>query len=264
MYQTITYVKEGRSVFITLNRPQRLNALSSQMMRELKQAWEQFNADEDAWVAVVTAAGRAFCVGADVSELSEGTMVMARTAREDVAEIGELKWGPHRNRVMKPVVVAVNGICCGGGLDFVTEGDVVIASEDAEFFDPHVSVGLVSNHEMVQMGRRIPLGLALRMAVMGRADRMTARRAYEIGLISEICPRDQLLSRARAIAEAILEQAPLAVRGTKQCIIDGLNLPLDQAVAHGEYIRREVVDSEDAQEGTRSFVEKRAPQWKGR
>lgn len=261
-FETIIYEKQGRIVYITLNRPHRLNALNMKMMQEMEQAWRQFNEDDDAWVAIVTGAGRAMCVGADVKEMAEGGLTMARTAREET--IGKLRWGPRKHRVMKPVIAAINGACCGGGLDFATECDVVICSEDAQFFDPHVTVGLVSAHEMIQLSRRIPLGLVLRMAVMGGADRMDAQRAYQVGLVSEVVPRERLLERANELAQAILEQAPVAVRGTKQLILDTLHLPLEEACEVGEYLRRENVGTEDIVEGPRAFAEKRKPVWKGR
>ncbi|MBI4295182.1 MAG: enoyl-CoA hydratase/isomerase family protein [Chloroflexi bacterium] len=258
-YEAVIYEKKGSIVYIILNRPHKLNALSMRMMQEMGQAWRQFNED-DAGVAIVTGAGQAMCAGADIKEIVEGRIPMARAARDQTV----VRWGPRKYRVMKPVVAAIHGVCCGAGLDFATESDVVICSEDAQFFDSHVTVGLVSAHEMIQLSRRIPLGLALRMAVMGGTDRMDAQRAYQVGLVSEVVPRERLLERATEIARAILEQAPLAVRGTKQCILDTYHLPLEEALEVGEYIRRENVGTEDIVEGPRAFVEKRKPVWKGR
>ncbi len=260
-YETIIYERKDKIAYITLNRPDSLNALNRQMFRELEQVWQQFNKDDEACVAIVTGAGKSICVGVDVKAWSSGEFVMQKTARE---EHGEDRAGPCSFHVMKPTIAAINGFCCGAGLDFATECDIVICSEDAKFWDPHVAVGLISNHEMVQMARRVSVGLALQMGMMGSRFQMSARRAYEVGLVCEVVPRERLLLRATEIAEAILEQSPLAVIGTKQCIIYGQDKPLEDAIALGEYIRREVIGTEDFYEGARAFVEKRKPVFKGR
>ena len=118
----------------------------------------------------------------------------------------------------KPVLAAINGICCGAGLDWITTGDIVIASERATFFDPHVSIGLVAGREMVRLARVLPRNVALRMAIMGKHERMDAQRAYDLGMITEIVEHDRLLERANEIADVINSNAPLAVRGTRLAI----------------------------------------------
>jgi enoyl-CoA hydratase/carnithine racemase len=112
----------------------------------------------------------------------------------------------------KPILTAVNGLCCGAGLDLVTTGDIVIASDQAQFFDPHVSIGLASGREVVRLARVLPRTVALRMALMGRQERMSARRAYELGMVSEVVPHEHLMERAREIAALVNRNAPLAVR----------------------------------------------------
>jgi enoyl-CoA hydratase/carnithine racemase len=162
----------------------------------------------------------------------------------------------------KPVVAAVNGICCGAGLDLLTTGDIAIASDRAVFFDPHVSIGLVSGRESVRLARVLPVGVAMRMALMGKHERMTAQRAYELGLISEIVPHDDLPRRAREIALTINKNAPLAVRGTRLAIRKGLDLPLHEAEILAEAFRERVVRTDDAKEGPAAFLEKRDPKWR--
>jgi enoyl-CoA hydratase/carnithine racemase len=164
----------------------------------------------------------------------------------------------------KPVIAAVNGICCGAGLDLVTTGDIAIASDKAEFFDPHVSIGLVSGREMVRLARVLPMGVAMRVALTGRHERMTAPRAYELGLITEVVEHDRLMERAREIAGLVNRNAPLAVRGTRLAIRKGRDLPLHEAEILAEAFRERVVRTEDAKEGPRAFMEKRAPEWKAR
>jgi len=171
---------------------------------------------------------------------------------------------PRRQRVHKPVIAAVNGVVAGFSLDLVTEADIPIASERASFVDPHVSIGYVSSHEMVNMARRVPLAVCLRMALLGSRERMTAQRAYEVGLVTEVVPHERLLGRARELAELILTNAPLAVWGTKMAILQGLGLPIPQAEEIAAGYLEVVEQSEDHHEGPRSFVERRQPAWKAR
>ncbi|KNB81743.1 crotonase, partial [Klebsiella variicola] len=171
---------------------------------------------------------------------------------------------PPFRTMAKPVLTAVNGICCGAGMDWVTTTDIVIASEQATFFDPHVSIGLVAGRELVRVSRVLPRSIALRMALMGKHERMSAQRAYELGLISEIVEHDRLLERAHEIADIVNSNAPLAVRGTRLAILKGLNVPLHEAEILAETFRERVLRTEDAAEGPRAFVEKRQPNWQCR
>src|SRR5262249_28466981 len=136
---------------------------------------------------------------------------------------------PRRQLVHKPVIAAVNGAGAGFSLDLVSETDIPIASEKAYFVDPHVSIGYVSSHEMVNMARRVPIAVCLRTARLGSRQRMAAQVAYEVGLVTEVVPHDRLMPRARELAEMICTDAPLAVWGTKMGILQGLGLPIPQA-----------------------------------
>jgi len=171
---------------------------------------------------------------------------------------------PRRQLVHKPVIAAVNGAVAGFSLDLVSETDIPIASEKAYFVDPHVSIGYVSSHEMVNMARRVPIAVCLRMALLGSRERMSAQRAYEVGLVTEVVPHDRLMPRARELAEMICTNAPLAVWGTKMGILQGLGLPIPQAEEIAAGYLEIVEQSEDHAEGPRAFLEKRKPVWKGR
>jgi enoyl-CoA hydratase/carnithine racemase len=171
---------------------------------------------------------------------------------------------PPFRTMTKPIVVAINGICCGAGLDWVTTGDIVIASDQATFFDPHVSIGLVSGREVVRLARALPTTVALRMALMGRHERMSAARAYELGLVSEVVEHERLMERAREIASTVNRNAPLAVRGTRLAIRRGLDLPMHDAEVMAETFRERVVRTDDAKEGPLAFMEKRDPVWRCR
>ena len=146
-------------------------------------------------------------------------------------------------------------------MDLVTTGDISIAAEDATFFDPHVSIGVVSGREMVRVARALPINVAMRMALLGKHDRLSAQRAYELGFITEVVAPDQLGTRARELAEMVNRNAPLAVRGTRLAIRKGLGLPLHEAEILAESFRERVLHTEDSLEGPRAFLEKRPPVW---
>ena len=171
----------------------------------------------------MTGTGRAFCAGADVGEIPDDGRVIYDEPYLSTFPQWEApqEATPPFRTMTKPVLAAVNGLCCGAGLDLVTTGDIVIASERAEFFDPHVSIGLVSGREMVRLARVLPLNIAMRVALTGRHERMSAQRAFELGLVSEVVEHDRLLERAREIAALVNRNAPLAVRGTRLAIRKG-------------------------------------------
>ncbi|MFN8546055.1 MAG: enoyl-CoA hydratase-related protein [Candidatus Binatia bacterium] len=264
-YETLRFEVKDRIATITLDRPERKNAMNQALKDELCQAWRRVKQDGDVWVAIITGAGDAFSSGADVEGLASGGFARADRWNE-LALIEGIKDlpTPRRQRVHKPVIAAVNGVVAGFSLDLVTESDIPIASEKAYFVDPHVSIGLVSSHEMVNMARRVPLAVCMRMALLGSRERMSAQRAYEVGLVTEVVPHERLLPRARELAEMILTNAPLAVWGTKMGILMGLDLPVEKAeeIAAGYLEVNE--QSDDYREGPRSFVEKRKPEWKAR
>jgi enoyl-CoA hydratase/carnithine racemase len=265
-FETIRYDVANRIATITLDRPDRLNALSPAMIRELRTAYANAEADDDVWITIVTGNGRAFCTGADVTEIPEDGRVIYEEPYLSTYEQWEApqEGTPPFRAMTKPIVVAVNGLCCGAGLDWVTTGDIVIASDRAEFFDPHVSIGLVSGREMVRLARALPTNIAMRLALTGRHERMSAQRAYELGLVSEVVEHDRLAERAREIAALVNRNAPLAVRGTRLAIRRGRDLSLHDAEVMAETFRERVVRTDDAKEGPRAFMEKRDPEWKCR
>ena len=265
-YETILYDVRDRIATITFNRPDRLNAISPQMVQELRRAYEAAEADAEVWTILVTGSGRAFCAGADVGDIpDDGRVIYPEPYLSTYAqwEAPQEATPPFRS-MTKPVVTAVNGLCCGAGLDLLTTGDVSIASERAEFFDPHVSIGLVSGREMVRLARVLPTNVAMRLALTGRHERVSAQRAYELGLVSEVVEHERLLERAREIANTVNRNAPLAVRGTRLAIRKSLDVPLHEAEIIGEAFRERVVRTDDAKEGPLAFMEKRDPVWRCR
>jgi enoyl-CoA hydratase/carnithine racemase len=263
-FETIRYEVDDRVATITFDRPDQLNALSPAMIGELRRAYAAAEADDDVWITIVTGSGRAFCAGADVTEIpDDGRVLYDEPYLTTYAQWEAPQEGTPPFRTMtKPLLTAVNGLCCGAGLDWVTTGDIVIASDRAEFFDPHVSIGLVSGREMVRLARALPTNIAMRVALTGRHERMGAQRAYELGLVSEVVEHDRLLERAREVARLVNRNAPLAVRGTRLAIRRGLDLPMYEAEVMAEAFRERVVRTDDAKEGPRAFVEKREPVWR--
>jgi enoyl-CoA hydratase/carnithine racemase len=265
-FETIRYEVDDRIATITLNRPNQLNALSPAMIGELRRAYAAAEDAEEVWIVVVTGSGRAFCAGADVSEVPDDGRVLYEEPYLSTYPQWEApqEGTPPFRTMTKPILAAINGLCCGAGLDWVTTGDIVIASDRAEFFDPHVSIGLVSAREVVRLARVLPTNIALRMALMGRHERMSAHRAYDLGLISEVVEHERLLERARELASIVNRNAPLAVRGTRLAIRRGLHLPMHDAEVMAEAFRERVVRTDDAKEGPQAFLEKREPEWRCR
>lgn len=265
-FETIIYEVEGHTAVITLNRPHALNALSPFMITELRRAYDAAENDDQVWTIIVTANGRAFCTGADVKEIpGDGKVINERPYLSTYEQWEAPQEGTPPFRTMaKPIIAAINGICCGAGLDWITTGDIVICSDKATFFDPHVSIGLVAGREVVRLAKVLPRSVALRMAIMGKHERMSAERAYELGLVTEVVPHDDLLTRAKEIADIVNSNAPLAVRGTRLAIHKTLGLPMHEAELLAESFRERVTRTEDALEGPRAFAEKRAPNWQAR
>lgn len=273
-WNTILFEKRGHTACITLNRPDVLNSVSIEMMRELRKVWVEVEEDQDIWTAIVTGAGeKALCTGADVNVI-EGTYIDGYPTGIDMWGEGMLtsyrQWEtpqeatPPYLSMSKPIICAVNGVACGAGLDLVTTSDIAIAAEHATFFDPHVSIGVVSGREMARMARVLPLNVTMRMALLGKHERMSAARAYELGLITEIVASDKLMERAWELAEIVNRNAPLAVRGTRMAIRRGLSLPVQEAELLAESYRLRCAQTEDAREGPAAFLEKRTPNWKCR
>ncbi|MEZ0341257.1 enoyl-CoA hydratase/isomerase family protein [Mycobacterium sp. pV006] len=217
-----------RVATITLNRPETLNSFNRTMCEEMRTVWQTIKADEDINAVVLRAAGdRAFSAGLDVkSRYGQPNIVWNH---EDPGELLSPKW----QKMWKPVVCAVQGMCTAGALYFVNEADVVICSEGATFFDSHVSAGLVSALEPVGLMRRVGLGDTLRMALMGNDERVGAQTALRIGLVTEVVTEDELWSRAHEIAVTIAAKPPTATQGTVKAIWESLDKPYRAAMDQG-------------------------------
>lgn len=225
---TLEYAVADHVATVTLNRPERLNAFNQQMLDEFVDVWRRVRLDDDVHVVVLRAAGdRAFCTGVDVQEgIDQASNIWSQ---EDPG--GDL--GPRSNRVWKPVVCAVHGMVAGGAFYWLNESDIIISSDDATFFDPHVSYGMTSALEPIGLARRIPIGEVLRWALLGLDERMSADRALQIGLVSELVPYAELWARADELARIIAAKPPAAVQGTVRAIWESLDMPRSVALGAG-------------------------------
>jgi enoyl-CoA hydratase len=259
-YGTLLVERHGPVGWLVNNRPEQLNAMNAVMRDELADAWVELDADPEVRVVVHTGAGRAFQTGVDVAEVASDGLGMERYRRslEDL----DLHFTAWHQRVRKPVITAVNGICCGGGFHWVADADIVIAASDAEFFDPHVSIGQAVALEAIGLIRKMPVEAVMRMAFVGKHERMPAARAYELGMISEVVdPPERLRERAQELGETIARNSPAAMAATKQALWAALEHGLTEACRVGARHLVSLWGHPDQDEGPRAFAEKREPRW---
>lgn len=229
---TVRYELDGHVATITYNRPEALNAVNGEMRAGLNAAFSRFRHDEEAWVAIVTGAGTAFCAGGDIrggggNPVGEFPGTFWEKPTVNSFESG---W-----EIFKPVIAAVNGYCLGYGLTLVTWCDFVIASERAEFGFPEVRLGVPTIVGAVRLPQRVNWQYAMELLLTG--DRIDARRAHEIGLAGWVVPHDDLMAEARALADRLVRAAPLAARATKEVAVRSQHLPLTEAIRFGETMR---------------------------
>jgi len=256
----VRYERRNGVARITLDRPERGNSLTPAMQKIFRAIWADVRDNESVRVAIVAASGsKHFCTGFDVSQAEgddAGEVFADAPFRESV------HWSPQQNDVWKPVICVVNGLCVGGGLHFVVDADIVIASENAAFTDTHVNVGMVGAIENIGLAKRLPLGAALRMTLMGRHYRMPARRAYELGLVDELAATPaEAVGLAKQMAAQMLENSPQAMALSKRAIWQSLEGGYTQALENGWDLLKSHWRHPDFTEGPRAFAEKRAPQW---
>jgi enoyl-CoA hydratase/carnithine racemase len=252
--------RRGPVGWLINNRPDQLNAMNAKMRDEFAIAWKELDADPEVRVIVHTGEGRAFQTGVDVGEIASDGVGMQRYQQS--VEDWDLHFTSWHQEVWKPVITAVNGICCGGGFHWVADADIVIAASDAQFFDPHVSVGQVVAIEAIGLMKKIPAEAVMRMAFMGRYERMSAQRAYELGMISQIVdPPEDLRGAAQQLAETIAKNSPAAMAATKKALLGALEMGLTDACRAGARHLVEMWGHPDQEEGPRAFAEKRDARW---
>lgn len=232
-YETVLFDVTNHVATITLNRPEAMNSFNRDMMEEFADLWQKIAWDDEVHVVVLRAApGRAFCTGLDVKPAPDARKAVDLDNLWHCSDPGEML-GPKSRNCWKPLIVAVHGMAAGGAFYWLNEADIVIASEDATFFDPHVTYGLTSALEPIGMTYKMPLQDVLRMVLLGNDERMTARYAQSIGLVSEVVELEKLWPRAQEMAEQIAAKPPAAIQGSVKAIWQSLDMPRSVALANG-------------------------------
>ncbi len=260
-FEKIIYEKDGRIALITINRPERLNAIDPQTSYELHSAFSDFRDDEELWVAILTGSGeRAFSTGNDLVVMSQARSGGGDQPRARPAPFG----GITRDfECWKPIIAAINGYCLAGGLEIAASCDIRVAAEHAQFGVPEVTRGIIPGASGTQrLPRMLPKGIALELLITGA--RFDAQWALRYGLVNYVVPADQVLPKARELAQTICENGPLAVRAVKESALRGLELPFEEGLKQEIEFSRKVIATEDAREGPLAFAQKRKPEYKGR
>lgn len=258
MSDEVLYELDGHVATITYHRPDAMNAVNGAMRRGLNDAFSRFRDDEDAWIAIVTGAGKAFCAGGDLRDGAGSIGEFAGTFWEKpTANSFESGW-----EIFKPVIAAVNGYCLGYGLTLVTWCDFVIASERAEFGFPEARLGTPAIVGAIRLPQKVHWQHAMELLMTG--ERIDAARAKEIGLVGRVVPHDSLMDEAHALAARLLQGAPLAQRAMKEVAMRSQTLTSVEAIRFGETMRKVAAATEDAAEGGRAAAQGRTPEWRGR
>lgn len=263
-------LSDDHIVLITLDRPHAKNSCDLEHFKLLREAWERFDADGDAWVAIVTGVGDAFMSGADLKTyVPEITKLQKRIVAEGVTEIDGYRLDDGTKAVLrgtkiyKPIIAAVNGFCTAGGMEMLGGVDLRVACPEAQFAVMEPKRGLFAGGgTTVRLPRQIAFPQAMEFLLC--ADLIPASRALDMGLLNAVVPRDELLDAAYTYARRITVNAPLAVQATKRSVLEGLGMQLRDAYRNESAISGEIFQTEDAKEGPRAFAEKRPPVWQGR
>ena len=264
--QTVTYEVRDGVGWLTLNRPDVMNAFDARMLDEVSALWRQVRIDDDVRVVVLTGAGdRAFCTGLDRSTIvGDGTAEggIGFTSSPFHQDDPGARLGPKTNDLWKPVIAAVNGMACGGAFYLLGECDILIAAEEATFFDPHVSYGMPATYESILLVGRMPLGEVLRMQLLGAAERMSAERAHQVGLVSEVVPPAELRAAAGRVAATIAASPALAVQATLKAVWTAADLGRRQALELGYAFVAMGMTPESLAEGQRRFTSGERVEWR--
>lgn len=255
-YEFILSETRGQVGLITLNRPQAMNALNNQLMRELMDALEAFDRDETVGAMVITGSEKAFAAGADIKEMVDKSIEQIMD-RDHVAVFGRIR------TIRKPVIAAVSGWALGGGCEIALSCDMIVASESAKFGQPEISIGVIPGAGGTQRLTRA-VGKAVAMEMILNDRRLTAQEAYQFGMVNRVVPVESYLEEALRLAEEIASRAPVAVRAAKKMINQTFEQMLSEGLAAEKQEFYNLFATEDQKEGMQAFIEKRTPGWKGK
>jgi len=252
--------RHGAIGWLVFDRPEVGNAMDASMLGALAGAWAELDADPAVRVIVNTGNGASFQTGLDVVQLAQDRDALREQSRR--TRDAELRMTAWHCGVSKPVIAAVNGMCAGGGLHFVADADIVLCASDAEFCDPHVSVGQVSAFETIGLARRMPFESVMRMALTGRHERLSARRAHQLGMVGEVVdPPERLREVAQELAEKVARNSPAAMAASKRALWRALETGLTEACRAGALDLVSMWGHPDQTEGPRAFAERREADW---
>jgi enoyl-CoA hydratase/carnithine racemase len=268
-YETLLVEKSDGIAWVSLNRPKVRNAVNQRMQDELHEVWHGFRYDNDVRCIVLTGEGESFCTGIDRTESvsEENTDAMAAGNYPGYPT----PWmyddpgrdiGPKSRDCWKPVIAAVHGMACGGAFYMLGEVEFIIASDDATFFDPHVTYGMTAAFEPIQMLRKMPFQEIMRMSLLGADERMSAERAREIGLVTEVVPRDELRERAAWAARVIADSPAIAIQGTMRALWTALEVSRHQGIELANLFTRIGSDSDAFKAGQKRFESGQRPKWR--
>jgi enoyl-CoA hydratase/carnithine racemase len=272
-FDTLLYEVDDGVAWVTLNRPDVHNAFDTRMQRELQTLWRGLRHDDDVRCIVLTGAGdKAFCTGIDRTETFENRdqraaggdaelLVGSATTPFHFDDPGE-HIGPKSNDLWKPVIAAVNGMACGGAFYMLGEVEFIIAADNATFFDPHVTYGMTAAFEPIHMLQKMPFHEIMRLSLLGNHERLSARRAFDIGLVSEVVPAADLHDAAAWAAQAIASAPPLAIQGTVRAIWAGLEHSRSQALGLGYGFIAMGTDDESIRQGQERFAGGARVEWR--
>jgi enoyl-CoA hydratase len=258
MTAAVLYDKEDQIVTITLNRPEALNSINRQLKQELNEAVTTFDRDDGARVAIITGAGRAFCAGRDLKERAADNAAGLQARATDSMGAENLELFEH---TWKPLIAAINGYAMAGGWAIAQMCDLRLAAEDATMGITEARWSLLPPFAAA-LPKLIPMAAALELVLTAKP--ITAQRAYEIGFVNKIVPKERLLEEANALARQIVDNAPLSIRFFKELAYRGLDMSEPALAALTRHLYDQLLRTEDSKEGPRAFAEKRQPQWKGR
>jgi len=254
----VDFEKEGHVAYITLNRPEAMNALDPEAIIRLEEIWSEIRNDPDILVSVLTGAGKkSFCTGTDMKKTPPPKECMAAIYLRDGQPII-----PHM-KMWKPIIAAINGYAVGGGLEMALACDMRICSSKAKFGLTEVKVASLAGLNGTQcLPRAIPQAVAMKMLLTG--ELIDALEAHRVGLVSDVVEPNELMVLAKRYAEKIASNAPLSVKAAKQAVVMGMDMPLDHGIAFSHLLWVILRDTEDRKEGFTAFSEKRAPKYEGK
>ncbi|MEM3526096.1 MAG: enoyl-CoA hydratase [Candidatus Jordarchaeaceae archaeon] len=263
-FETVLYEKKGSVAIITLNRPEKLNALNSKMNRDLKYAFREAKDDSSVRAIVLTGAGRGFCSGADISDFATGVTLEDFKKMTEQGIMPETVISPYDLiDVPKPIIAAVNGVAVGFGTNILLNCDIIIASETASFGEFFIRMGLIPDMNGCLL---LPMLLGIHKAkeLIFTGDRINAQEALRIGLVNKVVPPDQLMPTAMELANRLAEAPPLAIAMSKKLIHEGFRKIFDEMLVKEVQYQAQLYASEDHKEAALSFLEKRKPVFKGK